>query len=199
MAYDDEAKRRAYQRDYYRRKIQPKRREERRDKKERTVGDRKVLVSLRIRGSIAGRIAGLFHQGVAKEAHSHRTPSDFYADLLIRGLETLKGDEDVAEALQYLKASGAIDAIGQHRREAQAAFARVKIEMVELQQIGADEAGMHYYWATMQSFEEMSPNVWRDWFLEQMVKSFPKLANRRPKGVSLDVDRPRGGKRQKSR
>ena len=178
---DEADARRAYQRDYYRKKIKPKR-----EKSATTVReDRKMLVSLRIKTSLAGRIAGLFHAGVAKETISHRTPSEFYAELLLRGLETMQGDEQVDEALQYLRAVSATDSIARHRSEAQAAFSRVKIELTELLQIKAVDQATHYYWTTVRAFSEMSPNVWRDWFLLQMATTFPKLARQQPKGVSL--------------
>lgn len=194
MAYDDENDRRAYQRKYYHEKIKPKRKEAKQQQQDR---DRKILVSLRLRSSLAGRISGLFHTGVAMGTTSHKTPSEFYAELLFKGLETMSANPDVDEALQYLRAVSATDAIGAHRKEAQAAFSRVRTELQELMQIDADAAARHYYWTTVKSFTDMSPNVWRNWFLEQMHGTFPQFAKAIPKGVGLGLDQPRSEPKSK--
>lgn len=181
---DPDVRRRRYQRKYYHDKIKPKR-------AQGSTEDRKLVITLRLRASLAGRISGLFHAAVATGTTSHKTPSDFYAELITRGLETLSANPEIDEALQYLRAVSATDAIGAHRREAQAAFSRVRTELKELLQIKADQAAIHYYWTTVKVFSDMSPNVWRDWFLQQMQKTFPQLAKRSPKGVSLASEEPK--------
>lgn len=186
MPFQDDHKRRAYQRQYYQKKLKPKRH------KEAAVEDRKMPVQFRMRASLIGRVMWTFHQGVANQTLSYKSPSEMYADLIFRGLETLPMTEDLDETLQYLRAVSATDALGAHRKEAQAAFSRVRTELEELLQIGAEEPARNYYWTTVRTFAAMSANIWRDWFLKQMTTTFPKLAKIEPRGVVLgDEPHPR--------
>lgn len=190
MPFHDDHKRRAYQRQYYQKKLKPKRR------KEASVEDRKMPVQFRMRASLVGRVMWTFHQGVANQTLPYKTPSEMYADLIFRGMETLPMTEDLDETLQYLRAVVATDALGAHRKDAQAAFSRVRTELEELLQIGAEEPARQYYWTTVRTFAAMSANIWRDWFLKQMATTFPKLAKIEPRGVVI-ADEPRTADRQK--
>lgn len=105
-----------------------------------------------------------------------------YEQLVIAGLESKSGDNElIEESLQYLRAVKATDDIGNQRREAQAAFARTKIELAELLSIGAKAEARHSFWNIVKAFEDMDETVWRNWFLAQMRGAFPKLAEARPK------------------
>lgn len=156
-----------------------------------TIEDKRVpLGGVRVRASVTARLQRLLIEAEANGTYPYRSRSQLVEDLIVRGMGTLKG-EVVEESMQYLRAVNATDAIGVHRREAQAAFSRIKVELTELLEIHAVEQAQHYYWSTLHAFEEMSPNIWRDWLLEQLPKTFPKLAGSRPKGVPLDSERPK--------
>lgn len=185
MPYEDPDAGRAYHRKYYRDKVKPKR------ISKRVIEDRKVVVSLRLRASLVGRITGIFHRGIAEKTHNHGTPSDLYAEILIQGLDVMAAnDENIAEAMQYLRAMNAADSVASARKEAQSAFSRTKIEIAEMLAIGETNAAHQFYWTTVATFEDFSPNIWRDWFLKAMAKAFPRFAAKRPKGVSLDPKLP---------
>lgn len=182
MPYRDPGAKRTHNRAYYHEKIKPKRGRP-------AVEDKRVLLGgVRIRSSITGRVQRILLDAVASGTYAYRTSSQIYEDLIVRGMGTLTSSDVVDEALQYLRAVSATDAIGAHRREAQAAFSRVRTELNELLQIKADQAAVHYYWTTVKAFASMSQNVWRDWFLRQMEKTFPQLARTAPRGVTLGLD-----------
>lgn len=153
--------------------------------------DRRVHLSCRLKSSLVGRLQRLLLEGIAHGTFPWKTQSHQIEDLLIRGLEAMRGHESVDEALQYVRAVSHSEAISRHRREAQAAYSTVKTELKELASIGAIDQALHYFWATYSQFEEMSPNVWRDWFLDKMQTDHPDLYARRPKGVSLEPARKR--------
>lgn len=151
--------------------------------------DRKIHLSLRIRSSIVGRLQRLLLEGLAIPGKfPWRTQSHQYEDLLIRGLETLRGDESVAEAMQYLHAVSHTDALARMRREAQAAFSTITIELKELRAIGALDQAVAHFWSTYRAFEQMSPHTWRDWFLQRMREDHADLFAKAPRGVSLAGD-----------
>lgn len=180
MPYRDDSKRSTYQQQYHKTYSRPGRPES---------TDRKILISFRCKSSVAGRVSRILYDGIATGNFPYKNNSQIYEDLVIRGLGTLvggKGRETVEEALQYLRAVSATDALGNHRREAQTAFGIVQKEIAELLQIKAEDQAVHYYHATVRAYREMSPHVWRDWFLEAMATAFPKLAEQSPRGVEMD-------------
>lgn len=188
MPYRDRDAHNTYQRNYRADKAYQAGREPRKAGRP-PIEDRKILLSLRLRSSLVGRVQRILLEGLATGAYPYKTTSHAYEDLVIRGLETLKGHDTVDEALQYLRAVQPTDNIGNHRKEAQASFARVSIEITELLQIKAEDQARHYYWAIRRSFEEMSANVWRDWFLSEIELKFPRLHAKPPKGgVALGED-----------
>lgn len=193
MPYADIHDRRKYQRNYYQQKLKPKR---------GVSEDRPVLMSVRLPSSLHGRLQRILNEGIANNVYPWKTMSQMVRDLLIAGMGTLKGDV-VEEAMQYLKAVAPLDGIGNHRREAQAAFSRVKTELRELQEIKADTAAHLHYWAIVNNFRAMSPTVWRDWFLDQMEKTFPKFAKHPAKGIRLygpsKIERRKRPRHEKSR
>lgn len=150
--------------------------------------DRKIHVSLRLKNSLVGRLSRLLLEGVATGRYPWKTQSHQFEDLLIRGLETLKDSESVDEALQYLRAVSHSEAISRHRREAQAAWSVIDIELKELRTIGATEQAVHQFWATYRAFEGMSPHTWRDWFLQQMRETHKDLYAMQPGEMSLDAE-----------
>lgn len=148
------------------------------------LDDPKMLLQIRLKQSLVGRLNRILHEGIANGTHNWKNLSQLVADMIVHGLEFYARDETVAEALQYLRAISATDAIGAHRKEAQAAFSRVKTELTELLAIRATDQARHYFWATRAAFERMSPNVWRDWFLAELDAAFPKL-KAKPTSVPL--------------
>lgn len=178
MPYRNDDKRANYQSNYHKSYNRPGRPES---------NDRKIIVSFRCKSSVSGRVSRILYEGIATGNFPYKNQSQIYEDLVIRGLGTLagRGRETVEEALQYLRAVSASESLGTHRKEAQAAFGIVQKEITELLAIKAEDQAVHYYHATVRAYREMSPHVWRDWFLKQMETAFPKLAVQRPQGVDL--------------
>lgn len=147
--------------------------------------ERKVLVNVRLPVSMVARLQRTKEEGLVLGKYPWKTLTAVIEGLLLRGMESMKGDPLFDEMLPYLRVVQQIDGVGSHRREAQAAMNKVRTEISELLAIKAVKEATQYYHATWQSIEEMSPNVWRDWLLDQMRKAFPKLARSRPQGVTL--------------
>lgn len=147
--------------------------------------DAKVLWSIRLKGSIVGRLDRLLLEGLATGKFPWKNRSQQAADLLIRGMETLKDHESVDEALQYLRAVRHSESIRQHRREAQSAWAIVDEELRELKAIRATDQAVHQFWANYAAFEAMSPSTWRDWLLKMMRETHKDLYEKQPGEVEL--------------
>lgn len=150
------------------------------------ASERRVVLSVRLPPSLVGRLSQISIHGKRFGGHVWKNQSHMVEDLLIRGMGTIHGVEEVDEALEYLHATQNINAISAHRREAQAAFARVKTELTELLKERYEDEACHHYRATVSAFQKMSSTVWRDWFLKKMTQEFPKLAAMVPKNVHLD-------------
>lgn len=149
--------------------------------------DRKSLVQLRLRSSLLGRLGRIYDVGLAKGTHRWQSKSEMYADLIVRGLETYSEDEHVAETLQYLRAEATAEGIASHRKVAQALYARCKVEVNELLQIRAIEQARHYFWSIRADMQRASPNVWRDWFLAEWDRTFPRLLAQPPAKSALTL------------
>lgn len=161
--------------------------------------DAKVLYSVRLKSSIVGRMERLLLEGLATGRFPWKNRSQQAADLLIRGLETLKDTESVDEALQYLRAVRHSESIRQHRREAQSAWAIVDQELKELKAIKATAQAIHQFWANYTAFEAMSPSTWRDWLLQEMRSTHKDLYEKQPGEVELldrDAEDPHAAKRK---
>lgn len=147
--------------------------------------EKKLLLQCRLRASLLGRLHRLVNEGIANGTYPWKTMTACVEGLLLRGLETLKGDEMVDEMLPYLRAISEVDSISNHRREAQGAFARVKMEIAELLAIRAETEAVQYYHATYANFSMITETVWREWLLNQMRRAFPALHKQKPKGIKM--------------
>jgi hypothetical protein len=176
MPYENRSKRAAYD---------AKRRTPRRGRPSLPEGEKKLMVTWRMHGSLLGRMRRIVDEGLAKGTFPWKTMTSCAEALLLRGLESLSGEEIVDEMLPYLRAVGQIDSIGTHRREAQSAFSKVKTEIAELLAIRAHAEAVQYFHATYHSFEQIGETVWRDWLLKSMQTAFPKLYKQKPKGVMI--------------
>lgn len=155
--------------------------------------DRKVFVSLRLRNSLTVRIQRIYDEGIAHGTSPWRSKTQMYEQLIVEGLENRSGENElIEESMQYLRAIRTADEISNQRREAQAALSKVKIELKELEGIGARKEAHHLFWETIRAFEDMNETIWRNWFLVEMKKAFPTLAAKLPKTrfVKLMVDDP---------
>lgn len=181
MPYRDLDRRKQYQRDWRERNVNtggaPGR---------PAAADPKVLWSVRLKQSIVGRLDRLLLEGLAKGTYPWKTRSQQAADLLIRGLDSLKDGESIDEALQYLQAVRHSESIRQHRREAQSAWAIVDEELRELKAIKAHDQAVHQFWANYSAFEAMSPGTWRDWLLKMMRETHKDLYEKQPAELDLD-------------
>ena len=147
--------------------------------------DKKVLVAIRIPVSVLGRIQRIVGEAIALHTYPWKTQSALINELLLRGLESLKDDPNIAEMLQYLHTVEEIEAVGKHRIEAKAAFSKFNSEVSEMLAIGATMEAAQYYQNTHKAVLALSPNLWRDWLLIQMEKAHGKLAKVKVKPTSL--------------
>lgn len=180
MPYANPTDRRRQQRKYYREYIAPHR-------KKRTPdhAQRKVLCANRLPIELVARIQRVVAEGIATGQFPWKTQSAAVTALLIRGLESLAGDESIDEMLPYLRAVQTIEHVGQHRTEAQAAMSKIKTEVSELLAIKAHDEAVQYFHAMYNAVADMNANVWRDWLLTQLKQAFPQLLKEKPKGVSF--------------
>lgn len=182
MPYRTTADRQKYQRDYYAQHGKQKRRM-RAGINERD--EKKVLVAIRLPVSIVARIQRLVSEGIAIGNFPWKTQTECVKALVLRGFESLAGDESVDAMLPYLRAVHTIESVGQHRKEAQAAFSAVKGEIAELLHIKANDEAVHYFHGIYSSVRDMDENVWRNWLLQQLESTFPQLLKEKPKGISI--------------
>ena len=182
MAYQDLAKRREYNREYYRKRLAPRRRKE---AQARLGTEKKGILSCRIPLSLIARIRRMVLEGVATGCYPWKAISDAVQALLVKGMESMAGDPLVDEMLPYLRAVSQIEGVASHRIEAQAAFSKIKTEISELLAIRAHDEAVQYFHAIYHSVDDMNANVWRDWLLRKLQGEFPRLLKERPKGISL--------------
>lgn len=162
--------------------------------KARYVGEnneKKVLWSGRLPLSLLARIQRITQEGIATGKFPWKTTTQAVTALLIRGLESLAGDPMIDEMLPYLRAISQIDSVGSHRMEAQAAYSKVKTEISELLSIKANDEAVQYFHAIYASIEDMDENVWRDWLLEKLRQTFPKLVAQKPRGMQMFLRAPK--------
>ena len=147
--------------------------------------DKRSILTVRLPVTMIARLVRLKDEGLATGKYPWRTISAVAESLFMRGFESMAGDPFVDEMLPYLRAMAQIDGIAGHRKDAQAAMSRFKIEIAELLKIGADENATQYFHAVYIEFLGMNPNVWRDWALTEMRRAFPALAKSVPKGTAV--------------
>lgn len=156
--------------------------------------EKKVLVPVRVPEGLMGRMMRLLHEGIANKTHPWKTPSEIIRALLVKGLESMKGQSEVVEDMMpYLDLRRQFEVIGQARREAQAALGRATHEIRELIGIGAKREALQYYHVTMEAARKMAPTAWRDWLIEQLRKNFPEFRKLEPEGVKLDTNKDEDG------
>ena len=184
MPYRKSSDRTRYQRQYYR----DRRGLGARDKAGRPLAyeDRRIVLSARVRASLVGRMTRIYDEARALHTYTWQTRSDMIEQLLTSGIEQLASSDAIDEAREYLRAVKATDMIGNQRREMQASFNRACTELKECLRIGAKDEAVHAYHSVMTAFDQMSPNVWRDWFLRELPKKFPQLQEARLKGIALE-------------
>lgn len=177
MPIRDPRKRRQYQKDYYYKRT---------GQSYRTQGrEKRALVQFRIEESIIARVQKLVQEGIATGKYPWKTNTACWKALILGGFENMRGDEFVDEMLPYLRSMSHIDGIRAHRAEAQAALSRFKTEISELLGIKANDEAATYFHSVLADFDSMPPNVWRDWLIREVKKSFPTLLKQTPKGVSF--------------
>lgn len=176
MPYLDPKKRQKYQRNWYRT-----------NRASNPIGHRekRVLFTCRLPEPLIARIRKLVDEGIATGKYPWRSMAAAVLALILGGFERMKGDEYVDEMLPYLRSMSHIDGIRAHRSEAQAAVSRFKTEISELLHIKAVDEAATYFHTMIAEFEDMPPNVWRDWMLKEAKRAFPQLIAMKPKSVRV--------------
>ncbi len=177
MPYESLARRRLYQRQYYKQTIKPRRERATLD----TGAEKKLLVHLRLPTAMIGRIQRIVNEGIAMGTYPWKTQTAAIQALIMKGLESMSGDETIDDMLPYLRTIHASDSITQHRNEAQAAYSKIKTETSELLAIKAHDEAVAYFHTMYENVENMNAHVWRDWLLKQLRTSFPDLLKEKPK------------------
>lgn len=148
--------------------------------------ERKVLFPIRIEEGILGRIHRLTHEGIARGTHPWKTPSETVRALIRRGLESLRGEQEIVdEMIPYLHLNNQLAGIQSSRREAQVSAQRAKVEIEELLGIGAKQEALQLYHVTRAAAHDMPPTVWRDWMIDDLKRTFPQLDKQIAPGVTL--------------
>ena len=147
--------------------------------------ERRLSVTIRLRESLVGRLHRLVNEGVATGKYPWKTMSECVALLILDGLRTRKGEDEIDEMLPHLEYMGQIDRIHQLRREAQGGLHKAREEISELLGIGARTQAVQYYHTTLDAAHHMPPTAWRDWMIEELKKAFPDLAREPVTGVRL--------------
>lgn len=177
MAYADPEDRRAYNKEYYRKKKQ-RRGLDAKDEK-------RLRLNCMLPASMMGRLSRLVMESLAKGTYPWKNMSQCVQILLLDGLRARRGDENIDEMLPHLEYMQQIDRIQTLRREAQGGLNRAREEISELLAIGAREGAIRYYHVTMDAARNMPPTEWRDWMLAELVKAFPQLAKEKMRGMRL--------------
>ena len=154
------------------------------------IEDRRVFVHIRMRSSVLARTQRMMNEAVALKKYAWKSQSDMYEDLVIKGMSVYadQGDETAEEAMEYLRAVEPARIMAAHRTEAMAAYARTKQEINELLEAKAEGAAIGLFHIAMRSFYAMTNTVWRTWLVDQMERTFPKLAKSKPPKPSIDED-----------
>lgn len=185
MAFNGTEKRK-YNQKYYRHTTKKTREDAQRE------DQKKGVLTARIPMQLIARLTRIKDEGIATGAFPWRSMSGVVEALLIRGLESLAGDPFIDEMLQYLRVTSQIDGIAAHRREAQAAVARVKVEVAELLKIKATDEAATYFHAILHDLRAMDATIWRDWAIKDLRKTYPALLTIKPIAI-----RPRAGRERR--
>lgn len=191
MPYRDPSARKRYNQTYYRKNVRPTRTALGQDEK-------RMSVTMRLPASVVARVQRLVMEGIATRRYPWKTNTECYLALVIRGFESMKGDEFVDEMIPYLQAVQANDGIRGHRVEAQAALNRVKVEVNELMGIKAERAAVSHIHSTIDNLEHIPPNVWRDWLLNELRGAYPELLKQKPSSVMMRSMRAKPAKKAKA-
>lgn len=168
---------RQYHRDYYHRVRKPQ--------LEKTEL-KKIMVRISLPNTLVGRLQRIVNEGIATGIYPWKSMSAAMNALIVRGMESMKGDPDMESMLKYLRGMGQLEGMAQHRTEAQAAFNRAKVEISEMLAIKAEQDAVRYFHNLRRTFEEMDTHIWQQWLLRQLDQTFPKLLRQKPKPISLD-------------
>lgn len=183
----------AHNQDYYRSRTKMKR------ALDAVQAERKILVTFRLQESIVARLHRLKEEAITNGRYPWRTIGEVYRGLLIKGLESMKGDPIVDEGLPYLNLVKQVENMKQPRTEAEAMLHQARVEIGRLLTIDEVAVAQQFYQTTIQTAEAMEPTVWRDWLLKELRLAFPDLAKGKAAGVAVSrrpIKRPAGrGKR----
>lgn len=179
MPYKDPHDRSKRDRDRYAAKTQPK----------SAVDDKLVLFQVRLKSSLVGRLHKIMIEAERDGSYLWKNRAHMAEDLFMRGLESFNDAGAVEQGLQFLKAISHTRVLAGHRREAQGAFSEVKTEILEMLAVKQWDMAIHHYKSTYRAFEEgMDPNIWRDWFLTELEKTFPKLHAAKVPLLNMDAE-----------
>jgi hypothetical protein len=170
---------RAHNQDYYRNRTKLKR------ALDTAEQERKILVTFRLQESIVARLHRIKEEAITNGRYPWRTIGEVFRGVIIRGLESMKGDPIIDEGLPYLALVKQVDNMKQPRTEAEAMLHQSRVEIGRLLSIGEDGVALQFYHTTIATAEAMEPTVWRDWLLDELKSAFPELAKGKVAGVRV--------------
>jgi len=150
--------------------------------------ERKMPLTLRLPASLVGRIQRLVNLGIATGRYPWKTLTAAFQGLVVKGLESMANDPEVEEMTEYLQISRDLEDWAALRRETKAAVAKFRIEISELQAIGARDAAVRLFRNFRDQVRAMQASEWRDWALTTIEKAYPALLKAEPKRVSMRMD-----------
>lgn len=149
--------------------------------------EKKRLVTFRLHESIIARCHRLKEEAITNGRYPWRTIGEVYRGLIIKGMETLKGDAIVDEGLPYLALVRQVEGMRQPRIEAESIAHNAQTELQRLLSIGAKREAQQFYVTTVRIAEEMAPTVWRDWLLDRLRREFQPLHRALEKGETKEL------------
>lgn len=173
----ERAQRRKHNRTYYEKHQQAARRE----------AERKIHFQCRLPGSLVGRIHAVTMEAVAAGKWPYKTIGDTVADLLVRGLGTLRGDEMIDAMMPYLELMQSVNHEETHEREMRSLSMKVRTRVSALLGIGADRHALACYGNTMERIEKMPESIWTVWLMKELQTAFPEMERHYRKGGTPPV------------
>lgn len=178
----------AYNKEYYRNHKQKIRQGQTLSRVQKRLGkeeSRKVAFSMRLPESIASQLQRMAFEGLATGKYPWKHPSEVARGLIIRGLQSLKGDETIDSALPEIEMQENLEGMQRAQRTAYTMLSKARTTIDSLLAIKADREALQYYHSTMTFAKGLPPTVWSEWLMTQMLDSYPELSKRDAPGIRL--------------
>lgn len=151
--------------------------------------ERRVPFSCRLPEQLLAILQRITLEGLATGKYPYQNVGEAVADVLRKGLGTLRDQDEMIEAIwPGLQVAHQLDQVASIRRQAQVIVNRLHEEVSELLAIGAKQEALQYFWGVMDQIKKMPATAHRDHAIKRLERDFPKFAKeKRVPGVRLVV------------